>query len=414
MSRHPGFSYDAATKRAHFNCYVPGTAGKLRRRRTISVETRAEALGLWRAFLDELAAEAIGKAKVSGSQSAAREVAVDEVAAMPTLREFIDAQFETIAAGLKPSTQRSHRSIIANRLLPEFGDTKLDAINSIAALDFKVRMKNGRFAPSYVNDCVRVLKMLLHQAVERDVIPSYPLKKRVRKEKEPLLRLEMTDAERSVFLQTFDNFGAFAAYLAGRQKKGQVVESAHFGSARVFGGGLRGDSDAARDYFARFAWLKPLFIVALETGLRKGDLLKLTWSSIDFAEGWIRLVMEKTAFEATIPISAECQRALETGRARPVVSPFVFVDEQGRRISETRLRRTYAIAKKLAGITRRCRFHDLRHTFASRLVSRGVSLRVVATALGHTTTEQTERYAKPSEAAMREIKTALDRDAGSR
>jgi integrase len=409
MSRHPGFSYDATRKRAHFNCYVPGTAGKLRRRRTVEAESRAEALHLWRHFLDELAQEAIGKPKEELVVVAPPQPIVPAVVSAPTLREFVDAQFETIAAGLKPSTQRSHRSIIANRILPVFGDMRLDAISSVVVLDFKVVLRNEKLAASYVNDCVRVLKMLLHQAVERDVLPSYPLKKRVGKEKEPLLRLEMTDAERSAFLAVFDDFASFAAHLAAKQRKGKVVESAHFERARVFGGGLRGDSDAACDYFARFAWLKPLFVVALETGLRKGDILKLTWSSIYFAEGWIRLVMEKTAFEATIPISSACQRALETCRARAVVSPFVFVDELGHRISETRLRRAFAIAKKLAGITRRCRFHDLRHTFASRLVSRGVNLRVVATALGHTTTEQTERYAKPSEAAMREIKAALDR-----
>jgi site-specific recombinase XerD len=86
----------------------------------------------------------------------------------------------------------------------------------------------------------------------------------------------------------------------------------------------------------------------------------------------------------------------------------VFVDEAGHPISETRLKRTFIRAKTLAGITRRLRFHDLRHTFASRLVSRGVGLKVVATALGHATTEQTERYAKPSDDALRQIQVALD------
>jgi integrase len=404
MSRHPGFEYDAAKKRAHFDCYLPGSAGKIRRRRTVLAETRAEALARWRSFVEELAIESKGQDSPAPS----------ERVEAPTLQAFVAGHFETIAAGLKASTRRSHRNILSNRLLPVFGETRLDGISSVVVADFTVQMRNERFAASYINDCVRVLKMLLHQAVERDVIATYPLKKRVRKEKEPLLRLEMTDDERRAFLGAFNDSPGFAAFLARSQRKGGVVESDRFAHARVFGGGLRGDSAAARRYFGRFAWLKPLFVVALETGLRKGDLLKLAWSSVDFGEGWIRVVMEKTAFEATIPISAECQRALEVCRARPVVSPFVFVDEQGHRLSETRVRRTYAIAKTLAGITRRCRFHDLRHTFASRLVSRGVNLRVVATALGHTTTEQTERYAKPSEAAMREIKSALDRDAISR
>src|SRR5438067_10722967 len=154
--------------------------------------------------------------------------------------------------------------------------------------------------------------MLLHPAVERDVIAVYPIKKKVPKEREPLLRLEMTDAERHVFLATFNDFDRFSAHLAATQTKGKIVASAHFGGTpRRFGGGMRGDSPAARRYFARYVWLKPFFTIALETGLRRGDLLALTWSSIHIATGWIRVTMEKTEFEATIAISRACAAALD-------------------------------------------------------------------------------------------------------
>lgn len=142
----------------------------------------------------------------------------------------------------------------------------------------------------------------------------------------------------------------------------------------------------------------PLFAVALETGLRKGDLLALRWDAVNLAEGWIRVRMEKTRLEAVSPISAACGEALTLCRARAVVGVWVFVDDAGQPISETRPAR----------ITRRFRFHDLRHTFASRLLSRGVGLKVVATALGHATTEQTERYARPSEEPLQEIVNAPD------
>jgi site-specific recombinase XerD len=123
--------------------------------------------------------------------------------------------------------------------------------------------------------------------------------------------------------------------------------------------------------------------------------------------------IEKTVLEVIIPISSACREALTLCRSRAVVGVLVFVDESGQPISETRLKRTFVRAKALAGITRRFRFHDLRHTFAARLVSRGVGLKFVATALGHATTEQTERYARPSEEALREIVNALD-GAGAR
>jgi integrase len=88
----------------------------------------------------------------------------------------------------------------------------------------------------------------------------------------------------------------------------------------------------------------------------------------------------------------------------------VFVDAAGRRYSITRIQRTFVLAKGLAGISRRLRLHDLRHTFGCRLASGGVSLQIIAAALGHTTTRMAERYARPSQEAMRAITRALDGD----
>jgi integrase len=400
MSRHPGFAYNASTKCARFDCYVPGTSGRLRRRRTVIAQDRAEALRLWREFVEEIAVQPEAIPQPDDHTPVKATIA-------PTLREFIESHYDTIAAGFKPSTRRTQANIIKKRLLPVFGEVKLDAISAVSVADFKVALRNDGFAPTYINDLVRVLKMLLHQAVERDVIAIYPIRKKVPKEREPILRLEMSDDERATFLSVFDDFKRFAKHVGSKGKTSRVIQAQHLGGERRFGR-ARSDGPALRRSFARFQWMKPFFACALETGLRKGDLRKLEWSAVDVVSGWIKVTMQKTRFEATIPISAACAGALDQCRRRAVISAFVFVDEKGHPLPEIRIRRTFVLAKKLAGITRRCRFHDLRHTFASRLVSRGVNLRVVATALGHTTTEQTERYAKPSEAAMRQIKTALD------
>jgi len=67
-------------------------------------------------------------------------------------------------------------------------------------------------------------------------------------------------------------------------------------------------------------------------------------------------------------------------------------------------------AKKIAGITRRFRFHDLRHRFASNLASAGVSLQVIARCLGHATTRMSERYARPDDASLRAVVAALDQE----
>lgn len=403
MSAYVGFHYDAAKRRAHFDCRVPGSAGTKRRRKTVYAETRADALALWRAFTSAVAEEAEAPAGPPAVELVCSEV--------PTLAVFVETHYTGIAAAHKPSTRKTQESIIRNRLLPVLGTLPLDKISSLVVADFQIALKRQGFAPSYRNDCLRVLKMLLYQAVEREVIISYPLRKRVRREKEPVLRLEMTTAERATFLEAFDDLDAFTARLGRKHRRGAVRTSPKFAVARSFGGNLRPDGGAARRYFERFRWLRPLFVIALETGLRRSDLLQLRWSSVHRQERWIRVLMQKTEFEAVIPISSACGTALDTCEKRSRGSEYVFVDERGKLISDTRVRRSYALAKELAGITRRCRFHDLRHTFASRLVSQGTNLRVIATSLGHTTTDQTERYAKPSTEAMRQIMTALDRDA---
>lgn len=61
-----------------------------------------------------------------------------------------------------------------------------------------------------------------------------------------------------------------------------------------------------------------------------------------------------------------------------------------------------------AGITRRFRFHDLRHTAACTLASAGVSLQVIQKILGHTSPKMTERYVRVNDAAVAEATRALD------
>lgn len=392
MANLPGFLYDRKAKRAVFDGYVPGTKGKLRRHRTIENVTRSQALAAWSTFREDLAS---GRA----------------IAGPFTLEEFVEQFYPLISASHAKGTRKTQRLIIKNHLLRYFGDAELSTITTIRVIDFIADMRKRSCSASYINDCVRVLKMLLRQAVERDVIADYPIKKKVPKEKEVPLRLELKPAERARFFSTFDDEAAFRAHIGERRELGPVQESEHFSAERRFGGGMRGDSKAAGAYFERFHELREFFIVAVETGLRAWtDLRNLKWSSIDFAGGFIRVVMQKTHLEAEIPISSACREALRLCQTKSMASVYVFVDVKGHRFAESRIRRAFLLAKALAGITRRFRPHDLRHTFGCRLADRNISLQKIAKALGHTTTRMAERYARPSQESMREISAALDSD----
>jgi integrase len=388
----PGFTYDSKRKRAVLDGFVPGTKCKVRRQRTLENVTRDQALAAWKVFRADLAS---GRAIVGPV----------------SLRQFVEGYYDLIAASHTPGTRKTQGMIIKNHLLRYFGDSELTTITTIRVIDFIADMRARSCSPNYINDAVRVLKMLLRQAVERDVIADYPIKKKVPKEKEVPLRLELKLEERTRFYSAFENEEAFRCHLDAGRQLGPVRPSEHFDSERRFGGGMRGDSKAAGVYFARFRELREFFTVAVETGLRAWtDLRDLKWSSIDFEGGFIRVVMQKTKREAEIPISAACREALRICRASGVGSIYVFADEKGHRFSTSRIRRAFLLAKELAGITRRFRPHDLRHTFGCRLADRNISLQKIAKALGHTTTRMAERYARPSEESMREITRALDDD----
>ena len=392
--KYPGLRYDGKRKRAVLDGYVMGAKGKVRRQRTVKNVTYDQALTAWKTFRADLES---GRA-IEGPL---------------TLKQFVAAKYDLIAKNHAPGTRRTQSAIIKNHLLRYFGDDELTTITTIRVIDFMADMRASKCSASFINDCVRVLKMLLRQAVERDVIADYPIKKKVPKEPETPLRLELTPDERARFYATFDDEAGFRAFIDGRRKLGPEKESEHYDAERRFGGGLRGDSTAAGAYFARYRELREFFVVAVETGLRVWtDLRNLEWSSVDFTRGFIRVVMQKTKREAEIPISTACREALRACRAKAVASRCVFVDATGRKLSQTRLRRAFVLAKTLAGFSedRRFRPHDLRHTFGCRLADRNISLQKIQKALGHTSTRMAERYARPSEESMREITSALDAD----
>ncbi len=266
----------------------------------------------------------------------------------------------------------------------------------------------GECSSAYVNNCARTMKALMNHAVKRQLIGASPLTEKIRFEDVPFPGLELNDDERVAFLGAFDNERGFKEDVARRRRDAHVVTSEHFKVPRRFGFGPNPDSESTTKRFERFRRLEPIFVVAIETGLRKMDLLNLEWTQVDLDGGFIRLLMKKTKKWAVVPISALCRQALEECRARHVVSRFVFVNHDGSRVADISLRRAFLRAKRIAGMTRRFRFHDLRHTAACTLASAGVSLQVIQKILGHTSSKMTERYVRVNDAAVAEATRALD------
>lgn len=340
---------------------VPGTKGRARKRKTVIVDDRAAALAEWSAFRREIVARG-GRAKAW------------------TLGAYVEAHAEAWDARLSKHGAQDFAFRCAV-LLRELGNIRLDRINAAVVRDLAARLQR-RYKPSTANAILTGLRRLLREAVDRQALATYPIRGRLPLARVEPLRLEMTEQERESFLAGFEDRARFERF------------SSRTGSAV--------DVD-----FSFHRAMRPAFVLALETGLSRGDLLSLTWG--DVAEPVIRLPRAKTAVSAEIPVSLACRAALDELAARPIVGRRVLVSPlSGRPLAIDTLNRHFRLAKRIAGITRRLRFHDLRHTFASRLASAGVSLQVIARALGHASIAMSQRYARPSEEAMQTVRTALD------
>jgi hypothetical protein len=126
--------------------------------------------------------------------------------------------------------------------------------------------------------------------------------------------------------------------------------------------------------------------------LAKLELLSLKWQQIDFTHGRIRILNAKTnSSERSIPLNSTAH-ALLCELARKKKSSLVFSSNRkvGKRFRD--LKKGFKKAVQLAGLPK-IRFHDLRHTFATRLVQSGVDIITVQHLLGHAKISMTARYA---------------------
>ena len=150
--------------------------------------------------------------------------------------------------------------------------------------------------------------------------------------------------------------------------------------------------------------LRPIVMVALHTGMRKGEILGLKWEQVDLRHGFILLDITKNGERREIPID-DTLRELFSSMPHSIESIFVFTDRNGNPYKE--VKRGFNAAKLKAEI-RDFRFHDLRHTFASHLVMAGVDITSVKELLGHKSLAMTMRYSHLSQGHKRKAVNTLD------
>ena len=129
--------------------------------------------------------------------------------------------------------------------------------------------------------------------------------------------------------------------------------------------------------------LRLAIIVALNTGMRKTEILNLKWKNVDLSSKTIKVEKTKSGKIRFIPINEFLLSKLER--------------EHGEKCKRTNVIRLISIRTAFENARERSdleglRFHDFRHTFATRLVRKGVDVETIRSILGHSTISVTQRY----------------------
>jgi integrase len=142
----------------------------------------------------------------------------------------------------------------------------------------------------------------------------------------------------------------------------------------------------------RSKWLRTIVRLAIETGMRRGELLAMRWTDVDLSARVVSLTKTKNGHPRTVPLSSVAIRLLtDTPRIDDRVFP---ITPNAVRLAWERLRRRAGVA----GL----RFHDLRHEAVSRFFEIGLSMPEVAAISGHRDARMLMRYAHPRPEAIAE------------
>ena len=148
--------------------------------------------------------------------------------------------------------------------------------------------------------------------------------------------------------------------------------------------------------------IRHIIVLALETGMRRGELCSLKWSQVDFERSLISLENTKSGYPRLVPMSPLAHETLLKVRG-------ICDGELVFGVSANALRMSFCRLRKRANLSR-VRFHDLRHEAISRLFEKGLTPPEVALISGHRTMSMLMRY---SHASIDAIGAKLQSDIGA-
>lgn len=264
-----------------------------------------------------------------------------------TLRDLINRYEASPKARALRSFDDNSRSLAW--FASKYGATRLMSFGAVQILDAQERLVAGGRAPATVNRILGCMRMAWRWGRRAGLLPTDRVWPDAIALKEPPGRVRyLSDSE-------------LAAVFAASQKD---------------------------------ALLRAAITVSLATGVRQGELLRLTWQDVDLTRGTLTVHVSKSGRRRAVHLGAAATAELQALRKRSSVVAFtghVFTKPDGTVLRKSQLKARWGVIRSAAGL-KDFVWHDLRHTCASILAQNGASLLEIASVLGHTSPQHTMRY----------------------
>ncbi len=270
-------------------------------------------------------------------------------------RIYLEDYMITVRRNFRPDVYR------LNNVCDHFKDTDLRFITPLMIERFrKSKLQNGR-TKSTCNRYLQLLKRMFNLAIEEGYVEDNPVRKvKLYSEKDNLKERILTEDEERRLME------------------------------------ICSDS------------LRPILVVALNTGMRRAEIFNLQWNQIDLKSKRIKVEKTKSGKMRFIPVNDVLINELRRLKIERSLSPFVFSNPKtGKPYLD--MKTAFKGACRRAGISN-LRFHDLRHTFASRLVEKGVDVETVRDLLGHHSITVTQRYTHSNDERKKAAVDLLSRE----
>jgi integrase len=286
---------------------------------------------------------------------------------VPTFGEFAETFMATYSkANNKISEQTSKQSILDHRLLPRFGNRRLDSFTVLDLDAMKADMLEHEYRPKTINNTLATFSKILHYAHDLEIIPKVP----------PFKFLKIKE-EKFDFLD-FDEFERLVVAAKPEPE------------------------------------LEAIILVGGEAGLRMGEMLALSRDCIDYRSGnlsvwendWHGVVgSPKGGDRRSIPMTERLKAALQA--IRHLRGDLIFCGEGGEAWTRHTIQLGLTRVCVRAGL-RRIGAHVLRHTFCSHLAMRGAAPKAIQELAGHKSMAVTMRYMHLTQTALRETIRLLE------